>query len=60
MVVDLCNEFPLEALHELSEDVEALREACVSTVTARRADFLGRLAPMELRVPAGHYPGGPG
>ncbi len=63
MVCDLHDAPPLESFCKLSEDVEALREACVSTVTAfqetretvtaLRADFLGRLAPMELRIPAG-------
>ena len=64
MAQEVEDDFPLESLRELSDDVEALREACVGTVAAfqesreavaaLRADFLGRLAPMELRVPANH------
>ena len=64
MAQEVEDDFPLESLRELSDDVEALREACVGTVAAFQesreavaalcADFLGRLAPIELRVPANH------
>ncbi len=63
---ELDDESPRENLAELSDDVaaRALREACTATinafqetretVSALRSDLLGRIVPLETRVPAVH------
>ncbi len=61
---ELDDEFPLENLAELNDDMEALREACITTINAfqetretvsvLRSDLLDRIIPLETRVPAVH------